>query len=267
MSEGKTVLSDSEVNVSDNINPVGGSNFKPKYESDGDKKHESLSENEGENGVQGPRVLQKKHKHRRRKAGRNKRRWKPFHKLSWPERMLREDREAKRAERLREEKFQDGKPMAPFNTTQFVIEDHNVSEPNLTGITHSHYHRQRAVSGSLDEAEVSNSTEDVDNFYSSPSDEEEFLEKDFYEEYESVHVERLQNMSKDDLVKDYLQIQAKLESAQCGQTVPDWGTYEMEKRLNDINALRTEIRRLREENEKIRSENKRLKELCEQNKH
>lgn len=227
----------------------------------GKRSHESLSgdENDVEN------VKKKKH---RRKAGGHRRRWKPFEKMSWTERKELEDRQAKRAEEVREERFHKGQPMAPFNTTQFVMADHNEPEPDFNGIlNHSHpHHRNREMSLSSQGDYPDGEGDEVggEDFYSSPSDEEEFLEKDFSEEYEMVHAERLQNMSKDELVQDYLQMEEKLESLQRTAASTRMGGQNdiTEQRLNEINSLRSEIRRLREDNERLMRENSVLQQTC-----
>lgn len=57
-------------------------------------------------------------KHRRRRG----KKWKPYSKLSWEEKLELEKREEKRAEGVRAERFKHGIPVAPYNTTQFLLE-------------------------------------------------------------------------------------------------------------------------------------------------
>lgn len=45
-------------------------------------------------------------------------------------------------------------------------------------------------------------------------EEEEFLEKEFVEMYDNMYVERLQKMSKDELIKDYIEMEIKLDRFQ-----------------------------------------------------
>ncbi|XP_014663449.1 PREDICTED: protein HEXIM-like [Priapulus caudatus] len=236
---------------------------KAKTDSDsGKRSHDSMSGDEND-----PHGSNKKKKHRRKAAG-NRRRWKPFEKMSWTERKELEERQSKRAEQVREERFHKGQPMAPFNTTQFVMADHNEPEPDLNGILHHPHHRHREASGSSigDDAAtepdapllVAADDDDAD-FYSSPSDEEEFLERDFSEEYETVHAERLESMSKEELVQDYLQMEAKLETLHRAVAPRPDST---EQRLNEINVLRSEIERLRDDNEKLLRENNALRKTC-----
>lgn len=60
---------------------------------------------------------------RRRRRGRAKqRRYKPYMKMTWDEKRELESREEKRAENVRRERFQSGIPVAPYNTTQFLLQ-------------------------------------------------------------------------------------------------------------------------------------------------
>ncbi|XP_077113837.1 protein HEXIM1-like [Ranitomeya variabilis] len=61
-----------------------------------------------------------KKRHRRRQS-RNKRRWKPYNKLTWEEKKRLEEGESQRAAGMR----------APHNTTQFLMEEKDQQEPYL----------------------------------------------------------------------------------------------------------------------------------------
>ncbi|CAG9531506.1 unnamed protein product [Cercopithifilaria johnstoni] len=61
-------------------------------------------------------------KSRRRRGGKG--RWKPYHTLSLKEKIAQEEKEVRNAVEKRERLFSRGKPMAPYNTTQFLLEDH-----------------------------------------------------------------------------------------------------------------------------------------------
>ncbi|KFD53381.1 hypothetical protein M513_05862 [Trichuris suis] len=66
-------------------------------------------------------TVPKRRRKRRRRAGR--RHWKPYFKLSAEERRKLELREERRAERSRAIRFAHGIPVAPYNTTQFLLND------------------------------------------------------------------------------------------------------------------------------------------------
>lgn len=198
-------------------------------------------------------------KHRRGKS--RKRRWKPYNKLTWDEKKALEDRESLRALRIRAEMFAHGQPVAPYNTTQFLMEDHNVQEPLLENIptTSSHHHRQHKDSNCT--------VDDSDEFYSSPEDEEEFLQKEFTEAYDNIHAERLNTMGKSELIQEYIQLEdrvdkleQKLRHAQRDHEnrIVDPGNFEecWEKARifqEEICKLQDENARLREENELLRN--------------
>lgn len=151
---------------------------------------------------------------RRKRPRRKSKRGKyPYSKSSWLQR--RGLGSSERAQRIRQEMFEHGQPVAPYNTTQFLIEDHGdlqkidaqlqVAQEQNPGssVVNSKPSRARDSSFSIDS--------DVDYFYSSPEDEEEFLTKEFSNAYEDLHVERLSSMSKSEIIHDYLQLESKYE--------------------------------------------------------
>lgn len=144
-----------------------------------------------------------KRKRPRRKSKKGKY---PYSKSSWQQR--REQGNSERALRVRQQMFAHGQPVAPYNTTQFLIEDHgdlqNI-DAQLQGSSTNRPSRARDSSFSIDS--------DEDYFYSSPEDEEEFLTKEFSNAYEDLHVERLNCMSKSEIIHDYLQLEAKYEKS------------------------------------------------------
>ena len=165
-------------------------------------------------------------KRHRRRTSRKKRTWKPYDKLSWEEKKALEERETARASRMREEMFAKGLPVAPYNTTQFLMDEHDREEPDLnteTGI------RRSLLLGVGGRAEDSGSEDELlfnDNNHEEEDDDDgsggggsdgigrpgnaggtEFLQRDFSETYEMYHVESLQNMTKQELVREYLELE------------------------------------------------------------
>ncbi|KAJ3600316.1 hypothetical protein NHX12_031301 [Muraenolepis orangiensis] len=179
---------------------------------------ETLSQVQGESGTHvdgglGSDARLGKKKHRRR-ASKKKRRWKPYFKLSWEEKKALDERETARASRVREEMFAKGLPVAPYNTTQFLMDEHDREEPDLNTETGT---RRLSVPGVRPE-----DTASEDDMVAENGDEEddgsdgigrpgnaggEFLQRDFSETYERYHVETLQNMSKQELVQEYLELE------------------------------------------------------------
>uniref|UniRef100_A0A8C6ZQL3 HEXIM P-TEFb complex subunit 1 n=1 Tax=Nothoprocta perdicaria TaxID=30464 RepID=A0A8C6ZQL3_NOTPE len=202
----------------------------------------------------GPRGWPPKKKHRRRPS-KKKRRWKPYSKLSWEEKQQFDERQSLRASRLRAEMFAKGQPVAPYNTTQFLMEDHDQEEPDLkTGL----YPRRAAAkpAETSDEDFLEEAADEDGGSDGMGGDGSEFLQRDFSETYERYHVESLQNMSKQELVKEYLELEKclsrmedennrlRMESKKCGGEAARLRQLELE-----VDRLRAENLRLLQEKE------------------
>ncbi|CAN8014862.1 unnamed protein product [Ixodes persulcatus] len=200
----------------------------------------------------------KKKKNRRGKS--KKRKWKPYYKLSWEERRELEERESRRANRLRQQMFAHGQPVAPYNTTQFLMEDHCVQEPDFESRNGHHRHREDSV----------NSVDSSDEFYSSPEDEDDFLQKQFSEAYDDVHAERLSSMSKAELVQEYLlledrveDLEQKLRAARAARADAHTQTAPDPEQAQKLAVFRDEIRKLADENALVRAQNRALREALD----
>lgn len=206
----------------------------------------------------------RKKKHRRGKT--KKRRWKPYYKMSWQEKRELEERETLRANRIRAEMLAHGQPLAPYNTTQFLMEDHNVQEPDYEHIPNCHRHNRE------------NSVDSSDEYYSSPEDEEDFLQKQFTEAYDNIHAERLNAMSKTELVQEYILLEDKVEELenQLKKVSPssmDRLTAECEVQtvlvhedhIEKVRIFKEEIKKLTDENNRLVSENELLRSRVVEN--
>lgn len=135
---------------------------------------------------------------KKRRRGKPKRKiMKPF---LWQERRKNDNK--KRNNRFR--KIVLAKTHAPFNNNQFLMEIHKPEPENTFQILHTPSARTRDSSFSID-------SED-NYFYSLPEDEEEYLTKEFSSVYEDAQSERLSNMSKNELIQEYLLLEAKYEN-------------------------------------------------------
>ncbi len=202
----------------------------------------------------------RRHRRGKNKAGqRHNKQWKPYHKLSWDERKRLEERETRRANQKREQRFASGQPMAPYNTTQFLMEQHQHDGEEF--VLNENKPAKGDGSGSVDSS---------DEFYDSPEDEEIFMAKEFDEAYESVHAERLQNMSKDELVREYIEVESKVEKLEKqlkgSSPVNVNGTksngaerLSSEENREATTSVEDEIKKLREENARLLKENETLK--------
>ncbi|XP_013787849.1 protein HEXIM-like [Limulus polyphemus] len=207
----------------------------------------------------------KSHKKSPRKIQAKKEKWKPYNKLSWKEKLELEERETRRANRIRAELVAHGLPLAPYNTTQFLMDDHYVQEPNFEVIYNGHRNSHHDYSG------------DSDEFYSSPEDEDVFLQKQFSEVYDDIHAERLNSMSKNELVREYMQLEDRIEELELqlkdakaesisSETVCDGEAQTSEfnerEQLEKIRIFREEIKQLAEENVLLRKENERMMKIA-----
>ncbi|CAI9581953.1 unnamed protein product [Staurois parvus] len=175
-------------------------------------------------------------KRHRRLPSKKKRAWKPYSKLTWEEKKRVEERESQRASRIRAEMFAKGQPVAPYNTTQFLMEDHDLEEPDLPPL--------HVNSDSTEEDEEEDGT-GSDGMAS--DDGSEFLQKDFSETYEKYHVESLQDMSKQELIREYMELEKCLSRME-----------EENNRLRSQQADPSRLRELEMELEKLKEENRRL---------
>lgn len=109
-------------------------------------------------------------------------------------------------------------PPAPYNTTQFLIADHNdlpdLKEKLAAEVT-AKSELPRAFQKPLAPPRTRDSSFSVDSdedyFYSSPEDEKEFLTKEFSSAYDDLQAERLSALSKYELIQEYIELEAKLE--------------------------------------------------------
>lgn len=194
-------------------------------------------------------------KRHRRRPSKKKRRWKPYNKLTWEEKKRLEERESQRAARMRAEMFAKGQPVAPYNTTQFLMEDHDQEEPDLCP---PHRRALASLPGALQgDSTEEDAEEEEDGSGGGGSDGAggsdegtEFLQKDFSETYEKYHAESLQDMSKQELIREYLELE------KCLSRMEDENNR---MRLRELGGTQDgRIRELEMEVEKLKEENRRL---------
>lgn len=102
---------------------------------------------------------------------------------------------------------------------------------------------------------------DEDYYYSSPEDEEEFVCQEFIKEYNSQRRCRLVDMSKADLIQEYLQMEQRVDNLSVRLNRPRQRSDNAQEQTEDTNTAeqirhyQREILRLEAENEKLRSTN------------
>lgn len=167
---------------------------------------------------------------KRRRRGKHRRKWKPYSSMTWEEKREVDVRDAARA--ARREAQLAGKPSAPWNTTQFIMEDRGCNEVRLPTPRAS---RTLSLEESLSEEDLDDSPEEE------LFEEQSLLEQDFESTYQEVASERLQGLSKAELVEECLGLERELNAAreQSKETVL--------KADHEIKILQAQLKKLQEE--------------------
>ncbi len=179
---------------------------------------------ESEKGVdvlEQPVVIRKRHR-----RGKHRRKWKPYSSMTAEERKVVDEREAARA--ARREANLVGKPSAPWNTTQFIMEDRGCNDIEV------HIPTPRA-SRTLS---LEDSFSDEDLLYESPEDElfeqHSLMEQDFESTYQEIASERLQGLSKADLIEECLKLDRELHDHTRDDSTSRKEMIELRARMADM---------------------------------
>lgn len=228
--------------------------------------------------------LRKNDKRSKKPRRARKRRYRPYYQLTREEMTKLEEREQQRANRMKERHLAMGKPLAPYNTTQFIMSDHDVElelqlesptklkeAPMATKTQKMPHVRQRArdSSFSLDT--------DEEFYYSSPEDEEDFVSKEFSKDYDKGIIERLSGLGKGDLIKDYMILEKRVDTlskrmvevnnreelkARNGEADYEFHKGEIPmspETAEKIRIFQAEIQKLKNDNTSLKKENYELK--------
>lgn len=213
-----------------------------------------------ENNGSGDETVIKKRKTRRGKSKR--RNPNPYIKPTWQQRKNLNGRQAqfKYNRKYRSKIIAHGQAFAPYNSNQFLMEDHG----NLQELDDK-LNKSDGAGSSLMPPRTRDSSFSVDSdgdFYSSPEDEEEFLTKEFDNAYEDLHAERLHSMSKNELIEEYLQLESKVDlltKRLKGKSANIENDEDIQSNIPSDNLFQQEMNRLLEENEDLRRENEMLR--------
>lgn len=194
-----------------------------------------------------------------RKVRRAKRKaYKPYYALSEDERILREEREKMRVAKLMERMKAKGRVIAPYNTTQFIMADHEVENVDLVQLLDKPIvQNTRKVSASDEDEE----------YYLSPSDDDDFISKEFMKDYDKQHVNNLEMMSKKMLMKEYIVILRKNEALELrlGVIHERENKKIREQKYRDcLQQMEEELESLRKQNQTLQRHNSEIHELLEQ---
>lgn len=177
---------------------------------------------------------------KRHRRGKHRRKWKPYSSMTWEEKRAVDAREAARA--ARREADLAGKPSAPWNTTQFIMEDRGCNEVRIPTPRAS---RTLSLEDSLSEEDM----------YESPEDElfeqHSLLEQEFESTYQEMASERLQGLSKAELVEECLVLERELHSAR------DQGKEDMTRMEKEVKKLQAQLKTLEEQNKELRHQSTR----------
>lgn len=94
-------------------------------------------------------------------------------------------------------------PVAPFNSTQYLMDEHNVTSPTSTSVQKTPSHT-KLYSPTYDKNPTNDSSQEAIQVDIDKKD------KDFADVYTSVHAESLQCLSKEELVKHYMSLEEKI---------------------------------------------------------
>ncbi|XP_022085837.1 protein HEXIM-like [Acanthaster planci] len=180
---------------------------------------------------------------RRNNRKRSHRKWKPYSRLTWEERKELDELESKRATKKRANR------PTPYNTTQFLMEDHKVDTPDLSaGGNH--------IPGDSSD-ELFDENDDIRDG--------DFLEREFSAMYDEVQSERLQSMSKEQLVSEVLTLSKRVNELEETRQASDGeqmnghsiskDAFLLRARLESLDDLEHEVQRLREENSVLKKAN------------
>lgn len=151
------------------------SNSKNNNNMTGNNNNNNKNNNNGNNNKNNQPTNNSKTKRRRRKSSKQKTNAKPYKKSNWSF----------------QKRVRNGPSrLVPKNTNQFLMEEHMAEIPPPRG---ERYHDSSSFS------------------YDSPNDKEEYLSKEFCCVYENARSERLYEMSKTQLIQEYLQLEASYE--------------------------------------------------------
>ena len=163
---------------------------------------------------------------------------KGYYEMTERERSRLEERERQRTARIRERMRAKGHMVAPYNTTEFLLDEHQTDavrrlDAALTTSTENLFAasptRVAPLPGRGRRTSSSFSLEsDEGCFYSSPDDaadhgavNDDFMSREFSKDYDNGNVDRLSRMEKSALIQEYLGMEKKVEA--------------LEKRMEEIN--------------------------------
>ena len=166
---------------------------------------------------------------------------------------------------------------APFNSTQFLMNDHESDTIQYLDSTLGVHKKEvnsaaSSVRGERPVRKINRARDssfsldsDEDFYYSSPEDEEDFVNQEFMKAYDNARTDRLVDMSKADLIQEYLVMENRVDSLEKRlsilqnnpnlDTPPDTSpeeSFPVSETTEKIKKFQRKIIRLESENESLR---------------
>lgn len=212
-------------------------------------------------------------KKKKTRRGKPKRRYaaNPYTKLSLQQRKFQTDVQKRKGNKKRSKILAPGQALAPYNSNQFLIEDHDHGYlKEIEDRLENRIERLKTRSGQSRTRDSSFSVDSDMDYYSSPEDEEEFLTREFSNTYQDIRSERLNSMSREELLQECIQMENRVEMlTKClSSKSPSVGceskdiTQKDNGIMVDISSMpdfQLEIMKLMNENDALRRENERLR--------
>jgi len=231
------------------------------------RKVSQMEESDSDEGL-GESNSGKKRQQSRMKARRARRKaYRPYYQLTEEQRRVREDRERLRELKQQERMVAKGRITAPYNTTQFLMSDNKADNIMLQLEEKLEARRVRHNSLSTEEVEEAEKEEAA-----------EFMSSQFKADYQLQHLDRLESMTKELLLHEYMLLERKNEALEekleymrgqeqekARRGLVDYnfekGEYPMDPETAEkIKIFQLEISRLQGENERLHLENSTIKE-------
>ena len=171
----------------------------------GNRNHQPPPTPDGQRSKNGGR---KRHRRAGKGGEKHRRKWKPYDKLSWEEKRQLSEKEAIVAEKKREDALRHGHPVAPFNTTQFIMEEHSSGK----GITPQQTVANRNINTSEYVGSGPNSGFASQQDTPLRDDGDDYFEREYSAALENVRVERLQNMNSEQLRAEVLRLEVDIDT-------------------------------------------------------
>ena len=226
-----------------------------------------MEESDSDEGLERDSNCGMKRQERRMKSRRARRKaYRPYYQLTEEQRRVREDRERLRELKQRERMVAKGRITAPYNTTQFLMSDNAADNIMLQLEEKLEARRVRHNSLSTEEVEEAEKEEAA-----------EFMSSQFKADYQLQHLDRLEAMSKELLLHEYMLLERKNEALEekleymrgqeqekARRGLVDYnfekGEYPMDPETAEkIKIFQLEISRLQGENERLHLENSTIK--------